>query len=399
MQAIEHGRMARVDWRRRTLIAVTMAIQSGCLAQPSELPTMVSSPTVTPGVAIADDKPPYVASASPLPGKVELVERRLAGGDLVIGVPKGWSRSPRLHSDVWRFHSPDGGSELAISYGASAYETERLTVCGPEPCILTVFRPTYPFRTTEPLMDSMRERIDRILSAQGAVVRSRRSSVDRRWEVIEASTSASNIVFAYAANGPRPLVLYGSSPAAIDQASLKMLLDRVEYSPEPEPVLEFAAVRDAGLGFEVQVPKPWLASGAAHMSPPPGVRQWHGAALTISIGNRDGSIWLCDESDCHREVLKSLDEIERAVDPRQSSSILGLVQVQDITLGGDPGRREGYSFGSTHYLVRVPGIYEYAYAVHHGRPVVISIDWWLIHEHRLAPESVDQILDSFRFVD
>ena len=71
--------------------------------------------------------------------------------------------------------------------------------------------------------------------------------------------------------------------------------------------------------------------------------------------------------------------------------------IRDQPLAGEKGRVKRPV--TNHNCLGCPGMVYHAYAVHDGRPVVISIDWWTIAFDELPESYVAEILSSFRFRD
>ena len=135
-------------------------------------------------------------------------------------------------------------------------------------------------------------------------------------------------------------------------------------------------------------------------------------ALTISIGDAAGAIWVC-QPDCARAVPSTLDDLDMALTSTPSSP--GPIPLEihgDIRLGGEAGRweRPGYRQRSRHGNLGIgvnrggtclgcPQMRYQAYTFHDGRPLVVTFDYWNIAFGRIPLDDAARMIESFRFLD
>ena len=158
-------------------------------------------------------------------------------------------------------------------------------------------------------------------------------------------------------------------------------------------------------GYELGLPRVWEEVGVPSLDrePAAGVRRFSGPAdvgaypiLTVSIGDSDGTIRICQLS-C-REVAGqvSLDILEETL--ISSPEEAGWSQVHgDTVLGGETARFEHPDTGGI--ISAGNRAYYHVFAIHGGRPVVLSFDYWAVRRHDLDGATVDQIIEGLRFTD
>jgi hypothetical protein len=184
---------------------------------------------------------------------------------------------------------------------------------------------------------------------------------------------------------------------------------------------------DSGSSYEVLLPDSWLSfegdrsyrlvpglwnSDDPEGNPYPGVRRFgidgagHGVpALTISYGEPDGSVFLCQSSAtrCAEVVVQSLEDLEEVLvsTPLIYAEALcgedGCEEREprgDLILGGEPARFE--AAGIRNNGLGIPWAMHHVFAIHEGRPVVLAFDYWII---RFENFPVDEVVESFRFLD
>lgn len=177
-------------------------------------------------------------------------------------------------------------------------------------------------------------------------------------------------------------------------------------APEPDGTGAYVLFSNPGDGYQVLLPDAWEAVDVPRLDGEPaiGVRRFgsaldHGyGALTISIGEADGTVRVCElEVSCLEAAGQtSVRELEQTLhsSPREAhwAEVHG-----DTQLGGEPARFERPNTGGIIWAGYVA--FHHVYTLHHGRPVVLSFDYWSIQNELIDPETVDYIVDSFRFID
>jgi hypothetical protein len=180
----------------------------------------------------------------------------------------------------------------------------------------------------------------------------------------------------------------GSGPTATDGG--------IGAGQSPRPTLDglvrFVSPDD---GYELGIRADWAAWNwevrVDHESV--GVRRF-GGDLVVSIGQPDGSIYIWPGME--RVTVTTLDEIEAAVvsaPPEAPASWGWDPDTHDsLLLGNEPARIERPSPRPDSLCRTCGGAYYHVYAIHAGRPVVLSFD------HGIGLP-VKAIVASFRFLD
>ena len=156
-------------------------------------------------------------------------------------------------------------------------------------------------------------------------------------------------------------------------------------------------------GYELLIPDTWeVRVPQFDGEPAVGVRRFGSAvdhaygALTISIGDADGTIRVCQATCREAEGQLSLDDLELTLEA--SSEAAGWSQVHGASeIDGEPARVERPDTGGVIWA-GYPA-FRHVFALHDGRAVVLSFDHWSIQLQRLGPASADQIIESFRFIE
>ena len=128
-------------------------------------------------------------------------------------------------------------------------------------------------------------------------------------------------------------------------------------------------------------------------------------ALTITVGETDGSIGLC--FNCSATVT-NLDELEELVASTPSFFTTGPPERHsELVLGGELARSDSAGIGNN--CLGCPNAYYHVFTIHHGRPVVLAFDYWTVrfesmvvtpgNEVPFTQQMLDAILQSFRFTD
>jgi hypothetical protein len=168
-------------------------------------------------------------------------------------------------------------------------------------------------------------------------------------------------------------------------------------------------------GYEVLLPAQWASEPTAHVRPGGrnatafgsgrGAGTRGAPALTITVGETDGSIGLC--FNCSATVT-NLDELEELVASTPSFFTTGPPERHsELVLGGELARSESAGIGNN--CLGCPNAYYHVFTIHHGRPVVLAFDYWTVrfesmvvtpgNEVPFTQQMLDAILQSFRFTD
>jgi hypothetical protein len=377
------------------------------------------------------------STASATPSEFTLFSSAADGYEVLI--PTSWTEVASDFPDARQWAGPDG--ELMVSYGRSIFEGGQVTVCAPplpdyNTCMELEHGYSVPF---DPEVDgvgpiSQEGWLDRCDG--GCPVTSSEVSLDGETASRDRAVIADRqLTYVSAFHNRRPVVVYWSEPVddadegRIDEmlASFRFLDPAAQASPPPfvDPT-ELVEHADAEAGYEVLVPRFWEESvrpARGGEGDVPGVTRFGsggGAAtggnpgLTISIGEPDGSIFLCQPR-CEQVVVTSLDELEAAISSRYEEA--GDAAPQEVSgtmqLGGEAARwehpdyRQGRAFAELGIgpmtgggnCLGCPNMRYHAFTFHDGRPVVLAFDYWNIAFERLQTAYVAQIIESFRFLD
>jgi len=172
-------------------------------------------------------------------------------------------------------------------------------------------------------------------------------------------------------------------------------------STRADPSLRLFSSHDDG--YELLIPATWdVRVPQFDGEPAVGVHRFGSAvdhaygALTISIGDPDGTIRVCEATCREAQGQFSLEDLELTLEA--SAGAAGWSQVhEDTQVDGEPARIERPATGGVIWAGYEA--FRHVYTFHDGRPVVLSFDHWSIKLNRLGPASVDQIIESFRFLD
>jgi hypothetical protein len=160
--------------------------------------------------------------------------------------------------------------------------------------------------------------------------------------------------------------------------------------------------------FAVDMPPDWhsyefYGHGSVDLRGPIDPPGFLPSQMTIFLGDRDGSIRICQFGPCEVATVRSLTDLRdllevndpAGTEPGSDIEIAGwdthfAVKVQPNTLGGEPAERKAATH-SPGWLLG-PTMYDWTYAFHNGRPIVIRADHW--HD-----ALVWNVIDSLRFTD
>jgi hypothetical protein len=170
-------------------------------------------------------------------------------------------------------------------------------------------------------------------------------------------------------------------------------------TPDSEGMVIFSNPRD---GYELVVPEQWEVGAEPDFGEPlQGVVRFGRAAnrdygaLTVSIGSPDGRFYLCTAGLCGETVARTLDELQALV--VSVPEVLSDKELHELTeLGGEPARIEKMRMSG---IVGGPALFYSVFALHDGRPVVLSFDHYSIRYGYLSTREIHQIVASFRFLD
>jgi hypothetical protein len=204
-------------------------------------------------------------------------------------------------------------------------------------------------------------------------------------------------------------------PTALQIGVMRSFSLGSEATPIEDPVL--VPYSNPADGYEVLLPDVWL--GRAIWDPVNGTPGGHtsfgagrGAGtrgspgLRITVGSADSTISLCGA--CPTVTVRSLIDIEELVVSTPSFLTDNPAEVHaDLLLGGEPAGSEKAGIGNN--CLGCPQAYYHVYTIHNGRPVVLAFDYWTVRfgeintpderAVRFAPSTLQEILESFRFID
>jgi hypothetical protein len=392
------------------------------------------------GVLRIDRNPPPgpIESSQPTPSQgaagFTMFSSETDGYELLI--PTGWVEVTSEHPDARQWAGPDG--DLMISYGTSIFEGGEVTVCAPPggdlvECMTLDHGFSVPF---DPEIDGVGpidlevwlDRCDGACPLTTTDVSLDGESADEQRAVIKEQ----QLTYVTTFHNRRPIILYWSEPVAdADESRVQQMLRSFRFleppldgSPAPfiDPT-ELVAHVDSESAYEILVPRYWEESAQGIFlrgSPFRGVTRFGAGGgagtglapgLTISIGNPDGSLFICHEL-CERVVVTTMDELEVALTSVMDQGPIDEVS-GELTLGGEAGRweRPHYQQTGSHGDLGIgamtgggnclgcPDMRYQAFTFHNGRPIVLAFDYWNIAFERLETDYVAQMIESFRFLD
>ncbi len=414
----------------------SIAAAFGAVAVAVALGVVTSVPLIGPG-------PPPIMSPSPRPSPTvdpdALVLFTSPDNGYEVLIPVSWSEVESGAPDARKWVGPDG--ELMVSYGTSIFDGGEVTACAPplsdyNTCMTLEHGYSVPF---DPKVDgvgpiSMEVWLDRCDGA--CPVTATPSSLDQEVAGQDRAVIAGRqLTYVSTFHNRRPVIVYWSEPIALaDEARVEEMrssfrfLDPAPGASEtpfvdPTELVEFRNDDDA---YRLLLPRFWLNSSPGSPSPDPdhprvrtfgfggGAGTRGSPALTISIGEPDGSVSFC-VGRCRTVVATTLDELEaELVSLLSDAGSAGIEELHgEVMLGGEAGRFErpdyanhggpdsilgtGGTSGSN--CLGCPGMLYQAYAFHDGRPVVLAFDYWTLAFERISSEYAVQILESFEFLD
>lgn len=408
-----------LSWTAAVVVALAVAI--GLLASLRPVGDLDPSPTPT-------------AAPSGTPNPDALVPFRSDADGYELLIPSGWVEVPSEFDDARTWAGDDG--ELMISYGTSIFDGGNVTVCAPplpsyNTCMPLEHGYSIPFN---PAVDgvgpiSMEGWLDRCdggcpVTTSDALLGGEAASMDR------AVISDRQLTYVATFHDRRPIVLYWSEPLALaDQSRIASMVASFQFldpSASQEPFVdptELVPFGGAELGYEILVPRVWAESAG---SPEPGVTTFGSGAgfgteglpaLTISLGDPDGRVTLCQPS-CELIVATTLDQVQDALVSMmaRTAGSPGWPRLAhgDVVLGGESGRfeRPDYlrrgdpesvglrpRFGESNGCLGCPDMRYQLYVIHDGRPLVLTFDFWTVAFEVISYDYFLEITRSFRFVD
>jgi hypothetical protein len=328
-----------------------------------------------------------------------------------VVIPNGWQQVSTTDDGVWRFEGGDPPGQLTVSFGDSIIASGVVAICHLGSCEQEEIESQVPYdetRSLGQLQVVINVRLDPELNTQPGLADATLGGLAAEQQAEVAG--GRRHLYVYAIHESRPIVLYWSVPeASFTETELLALVDGFTFidpppasSPIPGIDEEYVEITDAAGGYRMLVPYAWEESGAQEPEGTASVRSFGSAvdyghaALTITVGELDGSIWLCGAGGCDLHVVNTLAELEEAI-VSEPTDLPGVQVIHvDTTLGGEPARIERLDTGG--FIWGPPAFYN-IYTFHDGRPVVIQLDNWTLTNELLGVGARNMILRSFTFLD
>jgi hypothetical protein len=388
------------------------------------------------GLLLAQDRVGNEPSPTPAPSLPELTLSSTQDEGYELLIPTSWSEVASGFPDARHWVGSDG--ELMISYGSSIFDGGRVTLCTPplgdrDSCTRIENGYSIPLKPTDHTG---------VVRFEGYLDRCNGACPITSTDVQLGSEPAGEfrlvmgerqLTYASGFHDYRPIILAWSEPAgASNPALVQKMLDSFRFigpnseasnAPFVDPTRLVPFVDD-NAGFQILMPASWASNTRQFLNGTaayPGVRKFGSdgtssgiQALTISVGQTDGSISLCQVV-CRQVVVTTLDELDDALVsvPQDFVSAVGPETHGELLLGTDMGRFEKpgyqnpagipYGLGPISQPVAnclgCPWMLYHAYAIHQGRPVVVSFDFWNIAFERISVDYVVRMLESFRWLN
>jgi hypothetical protein len=379
------------------------------------------------------ESPDATASAT-TPAGFELFSSELDGYELLI--PTSWSEIQSDFGDARQWAGPDG--ELMISYGTSIFEGGQVTICAPplpdyNTCMTIDHGFSVPF---DPAVDGVGPIPQEVWLDRcdgGCPVTTTEVNLDGETASLDrAVITERQLTYVSTFHNRRPVIVYWSEPLNdADRGRIEQMLasfrfiDPGEQPPFEDPT-ELVLHTDEDAGYELLLPRFWetdsrevprgegTVPGVMTFSLGSGFGTRESPGLTISVGEEDGSIFLCQPG-CRRIEVSSLDELEAAISSRfeEAGDAAPQETSGDAQLGGEPARWERPNYRQNRAFAELgigamvgggnclgcPNMKYHIFTFHNGRPVVLAFDYWNIAFERLQDDYVAQIIESFRFTD
>jgi hypothetical protein len=157
-------------------------------------------------------------------------------------------------------------------------------------------------------------------------------------------------------------------------------------------------------GYKLLLPSQWEEVSAPRVNgePAAGIRRFRAPsgsnrALTISIGEPNGTVRICDPSCREVERQLSLDILQETLISSPEATDWREVH-GDTVIGGEAARFERPNTGGIIWDAAHP-TFQHFFALHDGRPVVLSFDYWPIRRGAIEAVTMRDIVDSFRFLE
>jgi hypothetical protein len=388
------------------VVAVAIGLGIGIQAGLIRLPTVPEPPIVP------DPSPRPRESAEPeaseAPDAVEPATRLFATEGFELTPPEGWTLLPALSETFAAVHDDgtsvdgfvgelDGTLEVCTEVGEP---TERCW--SKAPASLDAF-------TDAVLTDPTSPDIAYVILEETATDLAGDPARLVRVRPAEGGAS-SDVAFVTALHEGRPFLLRFRAEGPIATSAVEDFVDGLGFLSR-ESVL-YTNLED---GYEVLLPEWWERTahrwdlGVTFFGNGGGAGTSGGPGLVISVGQPDGTVELCSGT-CETVHVASLAELEEAIVSSPPAICRGLgpdcgrssEQRGDLTLAGAQARFESASLGGR--CLGCPDAWRHVFAIVDGRPVVLAFDYWNIRFNRFSWYSdsadwVDEIVDSFRFVD
>lgn len=377
---------------------------------PVATPTPIMSPSPSPSPA---------PSASPEPSG--FVRRGSPEAGYGVQVPAAWTEATTPYGDVRRWSGPDGA--FSVSYGASIFDGGAVTVCAAaigdrDDCLVLDHGYSIPF---DPDVDgtgpiSLEVFLDRCAGA---------CPLDESITTLDGEDAAYSrvvikdrqLTYVSTFHDRRPVILYWNEPVeSADEARVQAMLDSFRFvnpdsgAASPTPFIdptELVTWTNAEDGYAIDLPRTWTERLTEKAPAVTGFGSGRGAgsrsqpAVMVSVGTPAGDVAICQDRwlICSTVTVATLDDLGAAIVavPAEFAQAVQSGRGGDTVIGRDPARYAQPAIG--HNCLGCPGLRYVAYTIHEGRPVVISLDWWMIRFEGVRGPYLQRILDSFRFLE
>jgi hypothetical protein len=359
---------------------------------------------------------------------------------LTFEVPSDWQETT-IADGARRYASPvASGPAVTVSYGISVFDGGFVTTCSTHvpdafDCVngLVEYQDVYdPAPSRALLVNELRSVNDRCGGRPCAMETSSTTLDGEPADRLTLDVVGRRLTYISTMHETRPVVLFWdeavghADPSLVEQmrASARFHpLDPGVYVPpirtasptneSRQPLIDIH-YQDPDGRYELDVPRDWESSpfviDRTHWYARFLLPHGRGVALTVSFGEADGSIDLCQPR-CTSHVIADLDALGEAtaiddlpdnanLDPRAKE--VDRDWQEDALLGGEPAQLKGFLADSqglgwvTNYAI---------YAIHDGHPVALVFRYWTsVYDREPEPRrgvvasDIQQVVDSFRFL-
>jgi hypothetical protein len=428
--------IATVPQERGWTAVLRSSISNAPLAWAAALLALVVGLGILIGPRLVGDEPTPVPSPSSVPSGMVLVSSPEDGYEVLV--PTDWEEVDSGYEDSRKWSGSDG--EFMVSYGTSIIEgTGEVTLCFPPlpdyvTCLAAEYGFTIPLSPEDTQPVSLEGYFDRCDG--GCPVTSTETTLDQEPAIRDRLVVTDlQLTYVSAFHLYRPIILYWSEPLDVaDEARVEQMRESFRFldtgAPPPEDPTEQVLYTNADDGYEILLPRYWVAGESELLDPAgtpyPGVTAFGAGVgfgtrdspgLAISVGQAAGTVFAnCAPEDtegpppyepvCHSLTATSLDELGTALISvplvYAESGQPGMpVEIQnDLTLSGEPAREERPTYlGSTFNCLGCPGMLYQAFLIHAGAPVVLAFDFWIVEFEEMSPTYLTEVLESFRLLD